>query len=66
MYYRVDLTGKQYFDGKNIPGPTSKYQLSEVTDPDITPLIHKRQYMRSEPNVSFYLHSFLNNKKRSN
>lgn len=58
MYYRVNLTGKQYFDGKNMPGPTSKYQLSEITDPDVTPLIYKRQYMRSEPNVSFYLHNF--------
>ncbi|CEJ02332.1 hypothetical protein RMCBS344292_16339 [Rhizopus microsporus] len=48
----VNLTGKQYFDGKSMPGPTSKYQLSEITDPDVTPLIYKRQYMRSEPNAT--------------
>ncbi|CAO0790251.1 unnamed protein product [Mucor circinelloides] len=34
------------FDGKKKPGPISGYQLCDITDPDIVPLIHNPDYRK--------------------
>ena len=43
---------KHIFDGKRIPGPFSAYQLCDVQDPELTPLIHKPEYRKTTCSVS--------------
>jgi len=40
------------FDGKKKPGPISGYQLCDITDPDIVPLIHNPDYRKEYTTVS--------------
>lgn len=49
----VDLTNKHIFDGHSTPGPSSMYQLCDITDPEITPLLYNKNYLQEEANVSF-------------
>ncbi|KAI8390287.1 RNA polymerase III transcription factor IIIC subunit-domain-containing protein [Blakeslea trispora] len=43
---------KHIFDGKRIPGVSSGYQLCDIQDPDLIPLIHKPEYRK--PTCSKY------------
>lgn len=37
-----------YFDGVAVPKPGAVYQMSEITDPDISPLIQTPAYSKAE------------------
>ncbi|KAG1042171.1 hypothetical protein G6F43_011955 [Rhizopus delemar] len=47
----VNLTNKHIFDGHSTPGPSSMYQLCDITDPEITPLLYNKNYLQEEANV---------------
>ncbi|KAI8372820.1 RNA polymerase III transcription factor IIIC subunit-domain-containing protein, partial [Radiomyces spectabilis] len=44
---RISTNNGHIFDGKNKATLTAMFQLCDVTDPDINPLIHNQTYMRS-------------------